>query len=247
MQPFPKPLECSLTTGSDSQDGGVLLDLERDRLIKLNSVSVAMWNLLKQGCSEAEIVTRICRQYGVDRKRVTTDLRTFLAKLSELQLIPGNQFIKHQESSGPTVQDKTVYPWYGKSACDEPNPTLTLRIVSFLGLVLFDLILGLASLKTLCHCVHTLPRQQRRSSDPLIVGRVCAAVRAACLWYPKRTLCLQRSAVTTCLLRRYGIAAQMVIGVRPMPLLAHAWVEIGGSVVNDWPAVRTFYQRVTAQ
>lgn len=30
-------------------------------------------------------------------------------------------------------------------------------------------------------------------------------------------------------------------GGRPMPFLAHAWVEVEGRVVNDWPRVRQFY------
>ncbi len=40
--------------------------------------------------------------------------------------------------------------------------------------------------------------------------------------------------------RRRG-PARFVVGVRPMPFLAHAWVEVAGTVVNDWPRVRQFY------
>jgi hypothetical protein len=39
----------------------------------------------------------------------------------------------------------------------------------------------------------------------------------------------------------------MVIGVRPMPFLAHAWVEADGAVVNDWPKVKTFYHFLLSQ
>ena len=34
----------------------------------------------------------------------------------------------------------------------------------------------------------------------------------------------------------------MMIGVRSMPFLAHAWVEADGSVINDWPRVKKFYR-----
>jgi hypothetical protein len=61
----------------------------------------------------------------------------------------------------------------------------------------------------------------------------CAAVDAACLWYWKQVLCLQRSVVTVILLRRQGIAAELVIGAQHMPFKAHAWVEVNGQVVND--------------
>jgi hypothetical protein len=83
--------------------------------------------------------------------------------------------------------------------------------------------------------------------DPYtLIGQICTAVEKACVWYPKKALCLQRSAVTTCILRSYGVPAHLVVGVRPMPFLAHAWVEAEGSVVNDFPNVRKFYKMLTA-
>jgi hypothetical protein len=65
------------------------------------------------------------------------------------------------------------------------------------------------------------------------------SVDEACVWYVKRAACLQRSAVATWLLRRHGIAAQLVIGCRPLPFESHAWVEVDGRVINDLPQ----YQR----
>lgn len=65
------------------------------------------------------------------------------------------------------------------------------------------------------------------------VEKLCAAMELACIWYWKEALCLQRSAATTCLLKRYGIPAEMVIGAQQMPFKAHAWVEVDGRVVND--------------
>ena len=73
------------------------------------------------------------------------------------------------------------------------------------------------------------------------VERICAAVDMACIWYPKEVLCLQRSAATACLLKRYGIPAQMVIGAQQMPFRAHAWVEVDGRVVNDKPYTPEMY------
>src|SRR4051794_12868333 len=73
------------------------------------------------------------------------------------------------------------------------------------------------------------------------VKKICGAVDVACIWYWKEVLCLQRSAVTTCLLRRHGIPAEMVIGAQQMPFRAHAWVEVEGQVVNDKPYMRDIY------
>jgi len=65
------------------------------------------------------------------------------------------------------------------------------------------------------------------------VERICLAIDVAAIWYRREVLCLQRSAATTCLLRRKGIRAEMVIGAQQTPFKAHAWVEVGGRVVND--------------
>jgi hypothetical protein len=53
---------------------------------------------------------------------------------------------------------------------------------------------------------------------------------------------MQRSAATACLLRSFGVPAEMVVAARVMPLLAHAWVRVNGSVVNDHPRVDRVYQ-----
>jgi len=73
------------------------------------------------------------------------------------------------------------------------------------------------------------------------VERICAAVDMACIWYWKEVLCLQRSAATACLLKRYGVPARMVIGAQQMPFRAHAWVEVDGRVVNDKPYTPEMY------
>lgn len=76
---------------------------------------------------------------------------------------------------------------------------------------------------------------------PRVVESICTAVDVACVWYWKEVLCLQRSAVTACLLKRCGVNAQMMIGAQQMPFRAHAWVEVDGRVVNDKPYVREVY------
>lgn len=65
------------------------------------------------------------------------------------------------------------------------------------------------------------------------IDRVSNAVNYACAWYPKQALCLQRSFVTTYLLRKHGIAAQMVLGAQKLPFKAHAWVEVDGRAINE--------------
>lgn len=71
---------------------------------------------------------------------------------------------------------------------------------------------------------------------------LCHAMDLACVFYPKRVMCLQRSAATTLLLRRYGKRAEMVIGAQLLPFKSHAWVEINGKVINDKPYMLEIYR-----
>ena len=67
---------------------------------------------------------------------------------------------------------------------------------------------------------------------------VCHAVLLATCLHWKPVLCLQRSVCAVRLLRKYGIAAKLVIGYRPAPFFSHAWVEVNGRVVNSSPAYK---------
>ncbi len=75
----------------------------------------------------------------------------------------------------------------------------------------------------------------------VVVEQVSHAVNYACVWYPKQVLCLQRSFVTTYLLRRHGVAAEMVLGAQKLPFQAHAWVEVNRQAVNERSDVQATY------
>jgi hypothetical protein len=111
---------------------------------------------------------------------------------------------------------------------------------AYLRLVQFDLYLARGNFQTLYDKVRTFPITEMPTSVDS-TERICAAVDMACIWYWKEVLCLQRSAATACLLKHYGVPAQMMIGAQQMPFKAHAWVEVQGQVVNDKPYMREMY------
>jgi len=103
---------------------------------------------------------------------------------------------------------------------------------AYLKLIHFDLYLAREDFAALRNRVRHYPIANKAPS-PDTVQQICSAVDMACIWYWKEALCLQRSAAAACLLKRYGVPAQIVIGARQMPFKAHAWVEVDGRVVND--------------
>ncbi len=82
----------------------------------------------------------------------------------------------------------------------------------------------------------------RKQNAAACADDLCRAIDLACVFYPKRVMCLQRSAATTLLLRRYGIGAEMVIGAQMLPFKSHAWVELDGKVINDKPYMLEIYR-----
>lgn len=115
-----------------------------------------------------------------------------------------------------------------------------LVLKAYLKLIYFDLYLARGNFSALYDRVRSYPTGIKAEAAGA-VERICSAMDMACVWYWKEALCLQRSAATACLLKRYGIPAQLVIGAQQMPFKAHAWVEVDGRVVNDKPYVPEIY------
>lgn len=73
------------------------------------------------------------------------------------------------------------------------------------------------------------------------IGRVCTVVQLVCSYYPKSVMCLQRSGTIARMLKKRGVPAEVVIGIKKFPFQAHAWIEIDGLVVNDHAQVGNKY------
>jgi hypothetical protein len=115
-----------------------------------------------------------------------------------------------------------------------------LVLKAYLRLIQFDLYLARGNFAALHDKVRNYP-VGTHAPAPDAIETICSAIDMACIWYWKEALCLQRSAATACLLRKYGVPAQMVFGAQQMPFKAHAWVEVDGRVVNDKPYTREMY------
>lgn len=117
-----------------------------------------------------------------------------------------------------------------------------LAIESWFVLLRVDFAMRFRSFSTL----HEMVRKERvrpiSASRKLSYEELCRAVDLACVFYVKRVLCLQRSAATTLLLRRYGWCAEMVIGAQILPFKSHAWVEVNDAIVNDKPYLHDIYR-----
>ena len=111
---------------------------------------------------------------------------------------------------------------------------------AFFLLLAYDILSALCRFQT----IYSMVRGWKVNNKPAgsnVIDRVCVAVNYACVWYPKQALCLQRSFVTTYLLRKHGVAAEMVLGAQKLPFKAHAWVEVDHRAINERSNVRVSY------
>jgi hypothetical protein len=233
-----------------SNDGAKVYDPRHNRFLYLNTTGLEMWAQLNGGKSENDVVTGMAEKYCVPESIIASDLRMLIRMVEQHDLtIDGVLLIAKTEVADEIAPSASFPSYIPAIAKRNSKPTRLTILRALLGLVLFDLILSLSSFHTLCSCIRRCPMSRRAPEDKdktPAMTEVCAAVDQACIWYPRKAVCLQRSAVTTFLLRREGIPAHMVIGIHPLPFSAHAWVEADNEVINDFPAVRRFYQSLTS-
>ncbi|HEV8431108.1 MAG TPA: lasso peptide biosynthesis B2 protein [Pyrinomonadaceae bacterium] len=114
---------------------------------------------------------------------------------------------------------------------------------AFIGLLYFDLILKFAGFQSLINKVEQWPTAVPRATTNLEqCQRVRAIVDRAQMYYPKKAMCLQHSAVVTCLLRRRGVPAELVLAAQEFPPKGHAWAEVDGTVINDVQTVKNSHR-----
>lgn len=127
--------------------------------------------------------------------------------------------------------------------CPSEGETIVMQLLfwkALVGLLVFDL-RGFGRNFSEMHRFVSGCKVTYQTPSPDAVARVSKAINYACIAYPKRVLCLQRSAVTTCLLRSLGVSAHMVMGAQKVPFKAHAWTEVDGRAINERKDVQSIY------
>ena len=69
------------------QDGAIVLDVQQGQIFSLNLVGSRIFELLKSGHAEPEIVDEIGQEFGVSRELAENDVREFLQTLKAKHLI----------------------------------------------------------------------------------------------------------------------------------------------------------------
>ncbi len=252
------------------KDGSVLLSIADDRICKLNGVGALTWMILEEnpaGLSVDEVVQALSDRfeainaegelrYEVSEEQLRDDTARFLKKITEMNLLQletdsrGQDLYYIKEGvSGTTSSTAAPHSEPGRPIGKTPAESdirLSKRetLTAFIGLLAFDLLLKFRGFQSLINKVEHWPTAEPRKTDLDTCRRVRAMVDRAQMYYPKKAMCLQHSAVVTYLLRRRGVPAEMVLAAQEFPPKGHAWVEVAGTVVNENQSVQTRYYRL---
>jgi Transglutaminase-like superfamily/Coenzyme PQQ synthesis protein D (PqqD) len=234
------PAVCSAT----DKDGSTILHIERDKFYSVIGIGSLIWAKLTaspQGLTLATIVESLSHEFkDVPCDQIKGDVERLITGFRENGLLQSDAEQPHRLTQ--TLRS-WVFNWFMLLTRNTTVMLLKLKLyalAAFFGLAAVNLILKLISFSAFYHIVKQWPMSSKRP-DLEVTQRVCDGVDEATTWYPKQAMCLQRSAVATCLLRSCGLPAQMVIGCRKIPFKSHAWTELYGLVVNDKNKVQEFY------
>ncbi len=211
----------------EDEGRAVLLDLRSGAYFALNAAGTALWDALAEGETRDAAIGRLEERFRVPRERIARDADALIAELAAKGLVVPRERPARAEEQGTR----------------RGPGRLRALLEGAAALVGVDLLIRVAGFERFHRVVRSVPTRRAGAAGP---GREAAdavvrGVDAAAGLYFKRAWCLQRSAAAACLLRLHGFPAELVIGVRRMPFLAHAWVEIDGAVINDDPRVRAFH------
>lgn len=256
------------------RDGSVVLSTSGDRIFKLNGVGALTWTVLEQSANALaldDVVDELQRQfedinrdgelrYEISLAQLRTDTTRFLGALVEAGLVRvvvdsnGRETYRVLEgvcgTTSTTLAEATStetpasVPAVFPTVLRDARPSKWETLVALYGLFAFDLLLRFRGFAALVRKVEHWPTGEPHTTAPELCRRICTAVNRAQVYYPKKAMCLQHSAVITCLLRRHAVPAQMVLAAQEFPPKAHAWVEVSGAVVNDFKQVKTRYREL---
>jgi transglutaminase superfamily protein/coenzyme PQQ synthesis protein D (PqqD) len=225
-------------------DGTAILQIKQDKIYTIVGVGSAIWSKLvvsRQGLAASQIAEALSADFrNIPRQQIDRDVQHFLTTFHQKGFIHEEQErSKFRESSRRFAGSTFLFLARTTTAL---LLQLRLRVLAaFCGLATIDFLIKLVSFSALYNFVRDWPIGNQRL-DNHAIDQINEAVTRALSWYPKQAMCLQRSAVTTSLLRSSGVPAQLIIGCQKLPFLVHAWVEVDHEVVNDQSRVQEIHR-----
>ena len=72
---------------TQNQDGTIVLDIERGRMLRLNSTGSLIFERLQRGQTESQIIDRISQEFRISHDIAQTDVGKFLKTMEQAGLV----------------------------------------------------------------------------------------------------------------------------------------------------------------
>jgi hypothetical protein len=235
-------------------ESGILLDLRNGRFCGLNQTGVRIWKILQQDKASAVkdvILDSLEKEFDVPARSLEIDLDLFLHNMLNQGLLQNRDCLDAESMNASVLRfSSSCLPsdeHDEKRSAFDSTPCQGSRVfhlagttVAFVSLMAAKFLLKVGGFRSLHSVVKKWPiRSQVRK---ITVSDVCLIVGKGARFCPKRAWCLERAAITVCILRFCGLPAQFVIGCRKLPFASHAWVEISDNPINESSDVRSLYK-----
>lgn len=221
----------------------VVLDRASGTYFSLNGVGADVWSCLEQRRPADEIPRILAAKYEADPGQVEHDVETLLQQLIRQKLLTPTESIADSADSHDATEtvDSSFGHWIDAwnavppEARRGPRPAAWFGTLRALGhVVSVGLAMRTGGMRALYDSLEQVPLRAPTADPARAWAWIDQSLTATSLYF-KKAWCLQRSVAGTLFLRSHGVPAEVVIGVVPVPFAAHAWIEIGSTLVNDSP------------
>ncbi|HHG0625767.1 TPA: lasso peptide biosynthesis B2 protein [Klebsiella pneumoniae] len=131
---------------------------------------------------------------------------------------------------------------WGQRKLSSADSQINARFRNVMNVIMVCLALKTYGFKSIQKLTEPLNGKASRNQKTIIdIEEEVEKIHKAVLWSPFKIACLEWSLTIVRHLRKKGINAKLVIGVRPIPFLAHTWPEIDGYVIADTQDVRKIF------
>ena len=223
------------------KDGSTILHITQNKMYSIMGVGNEVWKIVansESGITYSDIVQAVADRFNdISRIRIHDDVEKLLKSFLREQLVAATHNTRAGEVRRNYVTTSIIA--FLAHGCGLLVRLKLSVVAALLGMAVVDLLIASGKFEALYYTIKYWP--VRQITEVPAFENVYDSMLSALSWYPKQAMCLQRSAVTTCLLRSNGICAEMIIGSKKLPFLAHAWVEVNGQVVGDKKSVQELH------
>lgn len=219
------------------QGEGVVMDLLTDRYLGITAEGARVWQAFAGGAALGEIAGDLARDGASEHPAASRRVADYVDAWREAGLLAAGS------ASSPVLPRGKEAGRPAAGAVDEAGVAGARPSVA----ALYHLVRASVGTRRALRrggLPEALRRLQSIPARPLdataldtVLARTVRAYRLLRVPFRQGAAdCLARSLTLAAALRRQGVDAELCLGVRKFPFLAHAWVEAAGRMVNEVPA-----------